>query len=84
MKKENLTRELESCVSGGVAHAGRGVSPISHVRLGTLSLTVNHSQAQTQTLSVGLSPGKVLGVIFNYYNLFPLNLFLIYPLPFRC
>lgn len=61
-----LTRELEPGVSGGVAHTGRGVSPISHVRLGALSLTVNHSQAQTQTLSVGLGSGKIQRVIFNY------------------
>lgn len=56
-----LTRELEPRVSGGVAYAGRGVSPIGHVRLGALSLAVNDRQAQTQTLSVGLSPGKVDG-----------------------
>lgn len=56
-----LTRELEPRVSGGVAYAGRGVSPIRHVRLGALSLAVNDSQAQTQPLSVGLSPGKVSG-----------------------
>lgn len=40
-----LTRELKPCVSSGVAYAGRGVSSISHVRLGALGLAVNHGQA---------------------------------------
>lgn len=72
-----LTRELEPRVSGGVAYAGRGVSPIGHVRLGALSLAVNDSQAQTQPLSVGLSPGRVNGHV-QIWRLSFLNLFLIY------
>lgn len=73
-----LTRELEPRVSGGVAYAGRGVSPIGHVGLGALGLAVNDSQAQTQPLSVGLSPGKVNGDGQIWSPSF-FNLFLIYP-----
>lgn len=65
-------------MSGGVAYAGGGVSPIGHVRLGALSLAVNDSQAQTQPLSVGLSPGKANGDA-QLWRLACFNLFLICP-----
>lgn len=53
-KTDWLTRQLQSSVAGGIAHTRWGVSSIGHVRLGALSLPMNHSQTQTQTLCVRL------------------------------
>lgn len=52
-----LTRELQTGVSRGVAHTRRRVSSVGHVGLRALGLAVDHGQAQTQALSVGLGPG---------------------------